>query len=94
MGIGFIIFFIIVAIVVWQTIINRHNNWKFIRGDDIPLWVQTLINKKSRYWNWNAQKYRGKYITLKGKHYRYKVNIDGQSADCFSVSRKLRRRFW
>jgi len=99
MEIGFIIFLIIVVIIGWQTFINRHNNWTII-GDsssgfnNVPVWVNRYISKHSRLWNMDAPKYRGKYITIKGKHYRYKIGIDGQSATYITVSRKLRRRFW
>lgn len=94
MDTGFIIFLIIVAIVGWQTFINRHNKWALIEGDDIPSWVKRFINKNSRNWNRDAPKYRGKYITIKGNHYRYKIGMAGQSATYITVSRKLRRRFW
>ena len=66
------------------------SEWEHISEDTIPNWVKEYIAHHRRYWNFNAPRFRGKYITIKGKHYRYKINIYGQSADVINISRKPR----
>lgn len=65
--------------------------WSLIEDSvDIPYWVSRYIKSHRRIWNMNAPRYRGRAVVISGKHFKYKIMIDGQSADAYTVWRMSR----